>query len=429
MRFILITLFVGCAPIERIDLDENADWVAAVGVSGSKVVDSTGLFPSRAQLRIRGGQQWVLGWSAEDLFSLQPPKEAGDQPLRVARDCEPALPPPRFAYRLDGDVGTVDSGAFSLRLTAHWLARRCPCQDEIRPEDFTVYSVELDGTDRTRLRNAALVADDTLLVHLEDGTIHQVDRDSGSTVPDDLGATDLYVAPSGARWRIGPLGSVEREGRLVDSVPDGALLGPPPWASADATLVADAEGRIRDPGGPPRFVCPAVGAPTAIGWESPTDLTVLFGHRLCRVSDSKVANLSIRDFIDPWERPVVTTHPDLGTLFADRDGHLRRADFEQGRTTVVHERYHAQTYEARPITGLASWAGGVILADVFGEVAFFSPETGEIPLQLILTIPRTLIAAKHGFFVVAQHVDSEFYWEENETNVVVWYFERNDCSL
>lgn len=387
------------------------------------MADATPLSPARGQLEVRGEERLVLAWAEEDLADLRPPEDAAEDALYLARECEPALPSPRFAYRVGPDVETVDPGSVDLRLTARWLARRCPCQDEVRAEDFTVRSFELEDTVGTSVRAAALDSKDAIVVQLADGSMYRVDPDGVSRLPWSRAAEAIYVAPSRARWMLDGDGVVEVDGARVDVAPHGTLVGPPPWSTADATLVADQYGEIRAPGGNARYNCDASGSPRLTGWESPNDFTLFYSWEVCRIAGGRATTVHVGRVAR-----AATTHPTLGTLFGDRDGHLRQVDESGGGSEVVHVRLHSQI-GTRPIAGLVNWGPGVILTDVYGEVAFFSPETGEIPLQLILTIPSMVVRAQHGFFIVAQHVASQFRWEENETNVVVWYFERNDCSL
>lgn len=403
--------FVACAPLERVDVDEGAAWVGAVGMSDGQVVDATGLARVGSRLAVDGDEVLVLAWAEEELLRLSPPLRPEADELFVGRDCEPALPPPMFAYR---DGRSIDPGSVDLRLTTRWLAERCPC--EVQTYDFNIHSVQLSNSGRLRLDAAVLDAEEGLLLHFSElddfgEKTYRVVRSGSGEVPTLPDLLDLYVAPSGTRWLIDARGVVTRAGEAVDTASGGALVGPPPWWDRDATMIARRDGTIGALGAKALFDCGFEGMASLAHWENEASFTVVFRQTICRITNGTIAIADIGSRGNSnWIGKETTTHSTLGTFLVDQ--RLLWVDFDNHKLREVEA--------SGDHTAIASWEHGLILGSRGGEIDFFSPDTGKIPLYQVRGRVQAVIRTTDGFVSVSGSYDSH-------EGYVVTYFQHPGC--
>jgi len=125
---LLVAIGLGCVKSEVELLDDLPADVTRVAVvlldDQGRLRDATGLVPRRAAVVVsrpvdEASALWVLGFSDADLARAELPSAAAleEQVLRIAGECEPALPSPSWA-RGPSDV-------VMPRLTATWVADSC----------------------------------------------------------------------------------------------------------------------------------------------------------------------------------------------------------------------------------------------------------------------------------------------------------------
>lgn len=115
------------------ELPESASRAALIVERADGSSSATPLLPRGALAKVRFTTQpedriWLLGFSDDALSVLPLPSEEvlGHQALRTPLGCEPVLPAPTIARRLDEGA----TGAIAPSLTASWLADFCPGLDQ-----------------------------------------------------------------------------------------------------------------------------------------------------------------------------------------------------------------------------------------------------------------------------------------------------------
>lgn len=135
-RIVLALALVGCSAPEPIPFGRNGEaWFAVVQGEG-EALRGTGILALSASAPVYFTEDAIaLAWSADAIEAQRAPDAAvlANDRLRPATGCEPRLPPPSSAVRVD-DGRAVDVTTLPP-LTAAWMSTAC---EDVAPTDITV---------------------------------------------------------------------------------------------------------------------------------------------------------------------------------------------------------------------------------------------------------------------------------------------------